>query len=436
MPNPFDNMYESFALFGRVAREKPIQMSAGVNWMPAGAAVLRRLKHELDAGVSYRNYGRSSGGQVLTDLLAYVERKLASRPEPVTAIVTGGTCDGAHVVASMLAREGRLRPGDRCLAVGLCFPYYYELFTRLGLEYVECIDDRALMPSTDAILEQLATARPSVVVLMLPHNPTGCLLPAGDYARIIQAARSVGAVVFCDRVCMMTWDYARDLAAVFHDGIAAGDVFAFDSLAKSDSLAGLRVGYLLCAPERAGAIEREIRYRMLNPIVFGTPTLAFVRVATLGYVRGQRAGAFLSRVLARFGDRLYRDYPIAYADPFREVDPPSEVAAYIAEQDELRQRVATNFAHVEEVFAASAVKPLRLDGGFNVLLETDRMLAERECDDQARLCAERAVGVLTERCFRASGAAKPTYAIRLGLSLEPEEFRQGLERMHDFYAQA
>lgn len=436
MPNPFDNMYESFALFGRVSREKPIQMSAGVNWMPAGDTVLRRLKHELDTAVSYRNYGRSSGGKAITDLLAYVERKLANRREPVAAIVTGGTCDGAHVVASVLVGEGRLRARDRCLAVGLCFPYYYELFTRLGLDYVECIDEEALMPTTDAIVDQVATVRPSVVVLMLPHNPTGCLLPAGDYARIIQAARSVGAVVFCDRVCMMSWDYAADMAAVFHDGIVAGDVFAFDSLAKSDSLAGLRVGYLVCAPGRAETIEREIRYRMLNPIVFGSPTMAFVRVATLSYARGLRAGGFLARVLRRYADRLYRDYPRSYADPFQDADAPGEVAAYEVEQERLRGRIETNFAQVEEVFAATSVKPLRLDGGFNVLLETERMAAGRERDDQTRLCAECAVGVLTERCFRASDAAKPTYAVRLGLSLEPEEFRVGLDRMHDFYARA
>ncbi|MDZ7711906.1 MAG: pyridoxal phosphate-dependent aminotransferase [Rhodovibrio sp.] len=412
-------------------------MSAGVDWPEAGDTVIGRLKHELDTAVgATADYGRSSGGKVLTDLLAHVERRLAGRRTRVAAVITGGTCDGAHVVATMLSRDGRIRAGDRCLAIGLSFPYYYELFTGLGLDYVECIDEQALMPSTDEIVQTVETVRPRVIVLMLPHNPTGCLLAAADYARIIRAARSVGAVVFCDRVCMMTWDYTPDLMGAFHDATAAGDVFVFDSLAKSDSLAGLRVGYLLCAPDRAASVEREIRYRILNPIVFGTPTLVFARLATLGYAQRTPAGAFLARLLSRYSDRFYRDYPVSFRDPFEATDVQGEVAAYNHEQDSLRRRIQTNFAQIEEVFGADVVKPLRLDGGFNVLLETGQMAAERECEHQIRLWTECAVAVLTERCFRASKVAKATYAVRLGLSLEPAEFRAGLDRLQGFYAQA
>lgn len=434
MPNPFENMYESFRLFGRARSGKPIHMSAGVNWSEASRTLINRLKHELDTALTYRNYGRSSGGKVLTDILAYVERRFAARKEPISAIFTGGTSDAAHIAASVLAREARIREGDRCLAVGLCFPYYYELFTGMGLTYTECIDDDRLIPGVDDILAALEAHRPRVVVLLLPHNPAGCLMAPDEYRRIVEAARDIGAVVFCDRVCLMMWDYGSELTQAFYDGIADGDVFVFDSLSKSDSLAGLRAGFLLCSTAYHDRIEREIRYRALNPIVFSTPTIAFTRIATLSYAFGSRWGDYFERLVRMYNEALFLDYPSSYGDPFEGTDMSRDITNYIEEQTRLQRMIEANLRIVEQVAGSRLVKPLALDGGFNVLLEMDGMRAGREEADQDRLCNDHGVAVLTERCFRASRSGdKETYSVRLGLSLEPWEFEAGMERMDRYY---
>ncbi|RDD62996.1 pyridoxal phosphate-dependent aminotransferase [Ferruginivarius sediminum] len=436
MSNPFDNMYQSFSLFGQARSQKPIHMSAGVNWAEASPTLVSRLKHELDTALTYRNYGRSSGGKILTDIVASVEQQFAGSEEPVSAIFAAGTADASHVVASVLFREGRIREGDRCLAVGLCFPYYYELFTGMGLTYKECVNDERLIPTVDEILADLADVRPSVVVLILPHNPAGCLMTPEAYSRIVKAARDIGAVVFCDRVCLMMWDYDSALLAAFYQGVVDGDVFVFDSLSKSDSLAGLRAGFLLCSPDYHGRIEREIRYRMLNPIVFSTPTIAFARVATLCYAIEPKWSEYFERLVRIYKEALFLEYPSSYGDPFADSDIPGDIDAYIDDQEHLKRRIHSNRDRVEQVVGSRAVKPLVLDGGFNLLLEMDGMRAEREEADQDRLCNDYGVAVLTERCFRATRRDKETYAVRLGLSLDPVEFEAGLDRICQYYGVA
>lgn len=434
MRDPFNNMYDSFQLFGKSGHPDTIQLSAGVNWTESSPAIIDLLKTELDFALTYRNYGRSSGAKILTDIVSYVERKLADGRDRIATLFTNGTCDSAHIVASILQKEGRIRTGECCLAVGHCFPYYYALLSDSGLRYEECIDERNLTPSADDVLEAISATAPSVIILMLPHNPAGRLMAPDEYTKIVEAAAEIEAVVFLDRVCMMMWDYRPELMKAFYDGIVAGHVFVFDSLSKSDSLAGLRAGYLQCAVEYQDRIEKEIRYRTLNPIVFSTPAIAFGRMATLSYMLGPRWAQFFRRLLRRYGARLFPEYPSSFGIPINALDIEEEIRGYVSEQELVRSRIRENFEFAKRTFEAQAVKPLVLDGGFNLLLELDSMKAECEESDQSRLCNDYGVAILTERCFRGSYSEKETYCARLGLSLPPDEFQRGIQRLCDYYS--
>ncbi len=433
MNDPFDYMYQSFQLFGSNPSVVPIQMSAGVNWAPASDEAIKLLKLEMDSAVSYRNYGRSSGGKIVTDILASVEQKLAHANSKITAVVTNGTCDAAHIVTTTLLRKKKLQAGDSCLAIAHCFPYYFNLFNEAGLAYKECIDDTRLFPTMERVEQAIQQHRPKIVVLMLPHNPSGQILSGDDYCRIVNIAISAGAVVFLDRVCMMMWDYSPTLVSAFYDHIAEGNLFVFDSLGKSDSLAGLRTGYLLCGEEWQPCIEQTIRYRTLNPIVFSTLTLAFTRIATLAYTNGKESIICYERLIDRYLNKLFLDYPNSYELGFDAVDLFSRISNYIKEQLIKKERIETNFQATEACFTSQIVKPLILDGGFNVLLETNGMLTKNEREDQKKLCSSSGVAVLTEHCFRVSESTRKTYFLRIGLSLPEVEFTQGLEKLEAYY---
>jgi hypothetical protein len=71
--------------------------------------------------------------------------------------------------------------------------------------------------------------------------------------------------------------------------------------------------------------------------------------------------------------------------------------------------------------------------GFNVGLELPQMRWDREFHDQRVLGNDYGVGVLTERCFRISQRSTGRYFIRLGLSLCPNEFADGIQRLCSYY---
>ena len=71
---PSDKIYESFQLFLEASKtQRIVEMSAGVNWQTSGNAIKNALKLEIDTDLTYRNYGRSAGIKIATDIIEYAE---------------------------------------------------------------------------------------------------------------------------------------------------------------------------------------------------------------------------------------------------------------------------------------------------------------------------------------------------------------------------
>jgi histidinol-phosphate aminotransferase len=98
------------------------------------------------------------------------------------------------------------------------------------------------------------TSRTKLIIVCSPNNPTGNVIPAGDLARLAESG------------CPLLVDSAYDDYAVGPDRLdlraagrlvsAFGNVIVARTFSKAYSLAGLRVGYLLGAPQMLEHIER------------------------------------------------------------------------------------------------------------------------------------------------------------------------------------
>ncbi len=135
--------------------------------------------------------------------------------------------------------------GDLVVIPSLAYPTY-EVGARLaGAEVLRADSTVAVGP-----------ARPSVVWLNSPSNPTGKVLPAEHLRKVVEWARARGTIVVSDE-CYLTLGWEAEPVSVLHPSVSGDShdgVLAVHSLSKSSSLAGYRAGYVTGDPKLVSAL--------------------------------------------------------------------------------------------------------------------------------------------------------------------------------------
>jgi aspartate/methionine/tyrosine aminotransferase len=436
MIEPSENIYTSFQLFMNAAKSRNIvEMSAGVNWSEAPDSVVKSLEFELSNKLSYRNYGRSVGGKFVTDIIERCERIGSGSHQRVRCAITNGASDGAHSLVSSLLSEGHLQKISSVAMVGVAFPVYSSLINRLGLHYCEVVGSDNLIPSLDYLFSRFVNISPDLIIIALPHNPTGIVCSPEYYVTILEWAKSNGVKVIVDRVCLMPWDDVSQLKTKIYPFVADGTCFLIDSPSKSLSLAGIRIGYVLMAKKYFSGIESELRARSLNPIVFGSLTLALCQLATVPSSKLVGQIKLVSRAVRKHHNILYSQYPSDFIQPSLDVSAfiTKFVTDYNNEISLIKSRFALNLASVHEFFEGHTSIPIILDAGLNLVLQTPSMKAENEKADQEKLALDYGVCILTRRCFQSESAQDDRYYIRLSLSIPSEGFRRGIICLYEYF---
>jgi DNA-binding transcriptional MocR family regulator len=228
-----------------------------------------RLSAPEDTAIDLASAAPGLPGQVLTDALAQVAPELADRartpgyhpyglPELRAAVAEGFTRRGlATVPEQILITSGAQHalalvvgllagPGDRMMVENPSYPNALDAMRRARLRTVS-------VPVTDTgwdlgIVESTLRQAVPHLAYLIPdfHNPTGCLMPAEDRARLLRAAQHSGTWLIVDETLA---DLALDVPApppfAAH---AAAQVITLGSMSKT-YWGGLRIGWLR-APAR------------------------------------------------------------------------------------------------------------------------------------------------------------------------------------------
>ena len=157
----------------------------------------------------------------------------ASALDPACILVTPGATAAIHLLARAFLREG-----ERCAILGPTFGEYAAAARAAGATPIEV---RATAPGFDPPVEEERIGGAALTVLCNPNNPTGRYLGRDDIERL--AARSrllVLDVAYADFV-RDAWDAN---ALVNEHAVAV-----VHSMTKLHAIPGLRLGYIVAAPE-------------------------------------------------------------------------------------------------------------------------------------------------------------------------------------------
>ncbi len=184
---------------------------------------------------------------------ASLHEKLAEFAGWVPDGVVAGNGSNELIQATLMVSVGE---GRRVLISEPTFALYRQVATVLGGEVLSVPLDDELGFDVDALVRGVEAERPEVTIICSPNNPTGCVLPARDLARLLEASR--GLVVVDEAYHEFSGQTAAALLKEYPN------LVVFRTFSKALALAALRVGYLLAAPALAREIGKAVLPYNLN----------------------------------------------------------------------------------------------------------------------------------------------------------------------------
>ena len=167
--------------------------------------------------------------------------------------VVAGNGSNELIQAMLMVTVGE---GRRVLISEPTFALYRQVATVLGGEVLSVPLDDGLGFDLPALREAIGRERPDVVILCSPNNPTGCRIEEDALEELLE---TTGAVVVIDEAY---FEFSGRTVAPLLERHA--NLVVFRTFSKAMALAGLRVGYLLAAPELAREVSKAVLPYNLN----------------------------------------------------------------------------------------------------------------------------------------------------------------------------
>ena len=208
-------------------------------------------------GARALNYGPPSGYPPLREWVA--ERHGV---DPGRVVLTTGSLQGFNFVARHLVGEGAT-----VFVEAPCYDRSLGILRALGAA-ARAIPLRDDGLDVDALAAALAEVGGPKLVYTIPtfQNPSGRTLSRDNRARLLDLARSSGALVLEDDPYGLLRFEGDPLPTLFE--LAAGDGVLFLSSFSKTVAPGLRVGYVVLPEELVGAIEGFVLENYVSPSIF------------------------------------------------------------------------------------------------------------------------------------------------------------------------
>lgn len=160
-------------------------------------------------------------------------------------------------------------PGDHVIVIDPCYQSLKTLPDSFGAEITSIrLDPKKNWKLTLEDLEKAFRPDTKLLVLNVPHNPTGTLLEKEVFEGLIKLARERGTYIFCDEVYRFLELNEQDRLPSIADAYEKG--IALNVMTKAFGLAGLRIGWL--ATQDAEILQEAGSYKLYTSICNSAPS--------------------------------------------------------------------------------------------------------------------------------------------------------------------
>ena len=262
-----DFPWDSLAPFKARAAAHPdgiVDLSVGTPVDPTPAVV----QEALSAAADSPGYPTTHGTQELREAVVawFARRRGVVGLDPAAVLPTVGSKEFVALVPALLG----LGDGDVVVHPTVAYPTY-DVGARLAGARPLPSDDPAEWEGVPGV---------KLVWVNSPSNPTGAVASRAELARVVAAARRIGALVFSDECyAELTWTGDGTAPSILATDVSGGSVdglVAVYSLSKQSNLAGYRAAF---AAGDAGVIARLLEVRKHAGFIVPGPVQAAMTAA-------------------------------------------------------------------------------------------------------------------------------------------------------------
>jgi aspartate/methionine/tyrosine aminotransferase len=194
-------------------------------------------------------YPEVNGTELLRERIAALYPGAA----PNNVLVTVGAAQANSMIC-----ETMLQAGDEVIVVSPGYRQVWGLAKNLGCR----VKETQLRPENNwrldlGELESLAGTKTRLISIVNPNNPTGSILTREEMQRVVRLCQKTGAWLHADEVYSGT-ELSGDPTPAFWG--MYDKLLCVNSLSKSYGLAGLRIGWIVAAPETIEELWRRHEY--------------------------------------------------------------------------------------------------------------------------------------------------------------------------------
>jgi len=146
--------------------------------------------------------------------------------------------------------------GTRVLISEPTFALYRQITTVLGGEVISVPLTSELTYDAEALRRAIESATPQVTIICSPNNPSGCVIDETDLKSLLEETR--GLIVIDEAYHEFSGETVVPLLRQYPN------LIVLHTFSKAMAMAGLRVGYLLAAPELTQEIAKAVLPYNLN----------------------------------------------------------------------------------------------------------------------------------------------------------------------------
>ena len=194
-------------------------------------------------------YGAIEGSDRLRDAICTLYEHQARQ----SVIVAHGA-----IGANALVHETLVEPGDHVISVQPTYQQHYSIPESYGAEVdiLHLRPENLFLPDLDEFAE-LVRPETKLIAINNPNNPTGSLMDKAFLEKFVEIAGKSEAYILCDEVYRGTAQEGDGFSPAIVDLYPRG--ISVQSMSKTFSLAGLRLGWIVASPEiiEAVAIHRD-----------------------------------------------------------------------------------------------------------------------------------------------------------------------------------
>lgn len=243
-----------------------------------------------------------------------------------------------------------LGEGKRVLISEPTFALYRQIATVLGAEVISVPLNSDLGFDLPALKSEIESARPEVVIICSPNNPTGCVMSQADLVSLLEAAS--GLVVIDEAYFEFSGQTVLPLLGQHRN------LVLLHTFSKAMAMAALRVGYLMAAPELVREISKAVLPYNLNVVSQTAAEVAIEMYETELKPLISLISAGRDRVAAELA-RIPGLSPVPSRANFmllRSVVPPAEVYQQLLRRDILIRDVSS-YPQLQNCFRISVGTP-------------------------------------------------------------------------------